>query len=308
MTIQPRQSEILRHAGALDAGALDAGALFDPDSELPPHEAIELYHEPPPVLSVIDSVCTSDGDGANWDATGWSRAARSAWTASRDAAIAALREHLYIKVGTHHPQRTGNSVGKFWPARLRISWVSHLCHPETEPFAQMHDHIYISSTAYPDTTPTPPTLPLPLWEADQPWPIDRHSLVHGTADVVAAQSGIAARTTLTELTGAVWTSIPHAKLPATIDGFEEATQTYPRFICPGPKRAAPANVPTSWRKFLAEEIERNRGRWDGMLEEQRRKFKIDARLEFGRLWDVDRIVLLEQVYPRLRDQVPAEQR
>jgi hypothetical protein len=286
------------------AQACEAGALFNPDRELPPHGAIELYHEPPPVLSMIHTIITTAGGE---DPHGWAPAAQAAWTASRDAAIEALRQHLYIKVGTHYPQQLGNSVGKYWPARLRISSISHLCHPETEPFAQMHDHIYIHPTAYPDNTPTPPTLPLPEWEADQPWPIDRYSLAHETADMVVAMSGIAAQNTFTELTGAVWSSIPHINLPATLEGFEADTQTYPRFICPGPQRAAP-DGPTSWADYRAAKIAENPGRWNDMLEEQRREFTMRARAEFNRLGEVDRIILIERVYPRLRDVADRDER
>jgi hypothetical protein len=171
----------------------------------------------------------------------------------------------------------------------------------------MHDHIYISANAYPDTTPTPPTAPLPPWEANQPWPVDRYSLAHATSDMVAAMSGIAAQNTFTELTGATWKSIRYTNLPATVEGLEDAVQTCPRFICSGPKRAAP-NAPTNWRDFHAAKIAQDPGRWNDMSDEQRWQFKFDTQLEFGRMWNVERVILLERVYPRLRDLIPDDDR
>lgn len=273
--------------------------LFDPTlGELPPHDAVELYHEPPPVLSVLHNIGTGSPTHS-----GWVEPVEAAWTASRDAAIAALRKEVQIKVGHHHERRGMPSVGIYWPAQLRVTCVSHLSHPDTEGFAQMHDHIYIGATAHPDNTPRPsmagtPLPPLPGDQADRPWPIDVHGLRHNAADLVEAMSTVAAQRELTARKGVVWTEIPGVRAPRTLPGFEEASITYPRFICPGPGRAAP-DPPLDWPTFLDQAITARGG--PRLPEEQLRDIERAAYLEFTRLLEKPRIVLRDVVYRREQD-------
>jgi hypothetical protein len=273
--------------------------LFDPAAgELPPHSAIELYHEPPPVLSILRNI------GMDSPAhSGWVEAVEAAWRASRDAAIASVRKEVEIKVGHHYERRGMASVGIYWPAHLRVTCVSHLSHPETEGFAQMHDHIYIGATAYPDNTPRPsmagtPLAPLASDQADKPWPIDVYGLRHNAADMIEAMSTVAAQRELTARKGVRWTEIPGVRAPRTLPGFEEAAITYPRFICPGPERSVP-DPPLVWPTFLEQAIA---ARGERMLEEELRDVERDARLRFSRLLEKERIVLRDVVYRREQDE------
>lgn len=273
--------------------------LFDPAAgEQPPHAAIELYHEPPPVLSIVHNVGREASSRADWVP-----AVEAAWAASREAAIAAVCKEVSIKVGHHYEQRGQGSIGIYWPAHLRLTCVSHLHHPETEGFAQIHDHIYIGATAYPDNTPRPsmagtPIPPLPRDQADQPWPIDLYGLRHEAAEMIQTMSEVAAYRELTARAGARWVEIPGVRAPRTMPGFEEAAITYPRFICPGPERADP-DFPLDWPTFLDQAIAARRER---LSEEQLRDLERDTYLKFRRLLEKERIVLRDVVHRREQDE------
>ena len=205
--------------------------LFDPArGELPPLDAIEVYLEPPPSLSLLHGEAVATGEYTHWIPH-----LEAAWAAGQVAALDALLRNVQIKVGQHYDRPGQASVGKYLFGRLSITHVPHLCVPGTEPFTQMHDHFYIAPTAIPDEPrcmSMAGTSLLSPWDAGKPWPLDLFALRAGTASLLDAMYQIAIQQELTARIGTVW--IPGRRgVPSAIAGCEDVVGEFPRIMCPG---------------------------------------------------------------------------
>ncbi len=235
----------------LDVAALLPLPLFDPArGELPPLDAIEVYLEPPPSLSLLHSECLTTGQYPQWVPH-----LEAAWAAGQAAALKTFVSNLQIKVGRHQDRPGLPSVGQYLAGRLSITHVPHLCVPGTEPFSQMHDHFYIAPTAIPD----PPrcmsmagTSLLAPWDAGQQWPVDIRSMRMGFADLLDALYQGAIQKEVTARIGSAW--IPGRRgAPAVVDGCQDVVGDFPRIMCPGLPRAQP-DPPLSRERVLAEAL------------------------------------------------------
>jgi hypothetical protein len=261
--------------------------LFDPAAgERPPHDAVEVYLEPPPALSAVYEDCGQRGRVG--------RAVEAAWSAGRDAAFAALRKFLYVKVGFHQQRRGMNSVGKFWPAQLRVTHLSHVGVPDsTGGPVQLHDHVYIGATALPDVSRDQ----LPADEAGAFWPIDLYSLRHDTSTILNAVYNAAICREFTARTGARWREVrPGVRAPLVIEGWEAQAATVPRVLCPGLPRSAP-DPPLSQERFIADALAAE----PDAIEERQWQIRIEAGGAFLTAMHLERLVIHYLVYPSTED-------
>jgi hypothetical protein len=81
--------------------------LFDPDTERPSSEAVELYLETAASVGVwyLGAIFDERSDIVE--------GVEAAWAAARQAAIDSLRENVYVKVGHDAQLPSGGSVGVF---------------------------------------------------------------------------------------------------------------------------------------------------------------------------------------------------
>lgn len=205
--------------------------LFDPArGELPPLDAIEVYLEPPPSVSLLHGACVSTGQHQELMPH-----LEAAWVAGQAAALKALLRNLQIKVGQHHDRPGQYSIGKYLFGKLAITHVPHLCVPGTEPFTQMHDHFYIGASAIPDEPrcmSKAGTSLLPPGDAGKPWPLDLFALRAGTASVLDALYQCAIEKELTARIGTVW--IPGQRAaPSVAAQCQDLVAEFPRLMCPG---------------------------------------------------------------------------
>jgi len=120
-------------------------ALFDPDTERPPRDALEVYLEPPVSLLVWMTALRA-GPMRPQDFVAWSSVER--WRAEATAAaVASLGRHANYVM-----QRWEGTVGlpTYAPARIKVTSVSHdeaLGHQDPDDVLAVyrpHEHIYLS--------------------------------------------------------------------------------------------------------------------------------------------------------------------
>jgi len=225
--------------------------LFDPTrGELPPLDAIEVYLEPPPSLSLLHVRCVTTGQHPellpHFEA---------AWAAGQAVTMDTLLRNLPIKVGRHQERPGMGSVGSYLFGKLVITHVPHLCVTGAEPYAQMHDHFYIGATAVPDEPrcmSMAGTSLLSPSHVGKQWPVDLFSLREQVASILYALYEHAIQRELTRRIGTRW--LPgEGKGPVVAAECQDLVKTFPRLMCPGLRRARP-HPPRTRAELLAEAL------------------------------------------------------
>ncbi len=225
--------------------------LFDPTrGELPPLDAIEIYLEPPPSLSLLHMGATVTGQPSDLLAH-----FEAAWAAGQAVAMDVLLRNLQIKVGQHYDRPGMPSVGKYLAGQLAVTHVPHLCVPGAEPYAQMHDHFYIGLTAVPDEARCMSMAGTPLLspsEVGRQWPLDIFGLREQVVSILDALYEHAIQRELTRRIGTRW--IPDdGKGPVVAAQCQDLVKTFTRLMCPGLRRARP-HPPRTYAQLLAEAL------------------------------------------------------
>jgi hypothetical protein len=265
--------------------------LFDPAcGELPPPDAVEVYLEPPPSLSLLYQGCVDTGAHPEWLPH-----LEAAWAAGQAAALDTLLRHGgYLKVGDHHQRPGMNSVGTFLPGHLRITHIPHLSVLGAEPYAMMHDHFYIGAEGVPDEArcvSRAGTSLLARGEAGRPWPVDLYSLRHSVPRLLYVAYQQAIERTLTERSGMQW-QVGAGTAPRVVAGCEGLAATFPRLLCPGPPRA-PRTPPLTRERMLADAYAAE----PDAIEERRQVIRMEVGLAWRKAALVERLVIQDIVNP-----------
>jgi hypothetical protein len=264
----------------------DPRPLFDAAAgEPPPRDAIEFYLEPLPMtLSALYADCLEDPASRHVV-----ESIEAAWAAAAQTARATLAEHIYVKVGIHHQRRGMNSVGKFWPARLRIGHIAHRQTLDYTGNVQLHDHFYVAPTAYPDTS-MPTHMPLFVGDANQMWPIDQYGF---RDNLVPMLNALYQDTIIRELDHRLnrprWVR-PGPGQEWSLHGYQDADQHYPRKVCAGPARAA-VERPRTERQLIEETLAAEPDA------SEERKWEIRAGIGLPRPTPVQRLVVQDILNP-----------
>lgn len=200
--------------------------LFDPNTEQPPPDAVELYLEAPRSLGVFYGAVVGNresGKGAQYDSM--AQAVERIQQKALDQAVQVIkREGGYAKVGYHAHVGNGQpSAGKYLPANLYVTAVSEKFADQRTDVARIHEHIYVGGKGLVDDT-------------GQHWPI-----AAGSLKVVLSMAQAEYRHTIVKISESAleleWGQVP------PLDSVEimnppmyQHVAKYPHVMCSGPFR------------------------------------------------------------------------
>jgi len=188
--------------------------LFDPTVQHPPYEAVELYLETPVTVGIFYATARNAGHHQIADGVHQLR------LRALNRALQHLQTHGgYLKVGTHHPQPGGGTVGRFLPGRLRVTAISELMVEGWTDVARLHDHVYVGLTGVCD-------------EDGQLWPVDLRTLREQVLPSMQAIYLHELQRLLTQALEVQWTYLEeHGTTEICQPALHLHADDYPRVLC-----------------------------------------------------------------------------
>lgn len=200
--------------------------LFDPNTEQPPADAVELYLEAPRSLGVFYAAVVGNrdsGNGAQYDTM--AQAVERIQRRALDQAVQVIkREGGYAKVGDHAHVGNGQpSAGRYLPASLYVTAVSEIFADQQTDVARPHEHVYVGGQGL-------------VHDDGQHWPVDASSL-----KVVLSMAQAEYRHTIVKISASAlelqWGQVPPLDSVEIVDPpMYRHIGKYAHVMCAGPFR------------------------------------------------------------------------
>lgn len=201
--------------------------LFDPNTEQPPADAVELYLEAPRSLGIFYDAASKNTNPRQTQEMDW--IVQTIQQIQPQAVTAALtvlqRKGGYAKVGQHAIATRGQStIGKYLPASLYISSIFHDLADGRDDIPRFHEHVYVGAQALVD-------------DDGQHWPVDLHALKTQVVSLAQVYYCDAWDKLTTESLGVEWQTVSDLGSVEIVNPpMYQHVGKYPHVMCEGPFR------------------------------------------------------------------------